>query len=225
MLSGTKRTPSEALGNTLRRHPDIRSSDVILSINSNFFRVSCDNIIAALRVVGMTLANVREIFCKKKIRLSNTPSEEVRSVDLFPHHIRFLGDGESMPYKEVVEFRSVILLPWDHALMTFYELYSMAIPLLLPKEEWIYRFIYQRGQLSVGEPLYQSVHPRWKRPRAAFGDESALQQESDGGVVQATDANGKVMSQEERESGHSYGPMTVERGLTSAKAARVGNVE
>ena len=70
-----------------------------------------------------------------------------------------------MDYSVVAQHRSLILLPWDHALMTFYELYSMAIPLFLPKVEWIYRFVYQRGQLSVGEPLYQSVHPEWKRPR------------------------------------------------------------
>jgi len=103
----------------------------------------------------------------------------------------------------------------------------MGMPLLLPKEEWIYRFIYQRGQLSVGEPLYQSVHPRWKRPKALYGiedvgkDENQNQNEGGDGKEGGGNGEGSKLSQEERESGHSYGPMTVERGLSSAKAARV----
>lgn len=83
--------------------------------------------------------------------------------------IRFLEEQESMEYSAVALFRMVILLPWDHALMTYFELYSMGMPLMLPKEDWIYRFIYQRGQLSVGEPLYQSVHPGRKlKVRATY---------------------------------------------------------
>eukprot|EP00392_Amoebophrya_sp_AT5.2_P018078 g18541.t1 len=38
----------------------------------------------------------------------------------FPFTIRFLDEKESMSYKVVAQHRSVILLPWDHALMTFY---------------------------------------------------------------------------------------------------------
>ena len=35
--------------------------------------------------------------------------------------------------------------------MSFYELYSATVPLLLPSAEWMYRLLYMRGQLSVGE--------------------------------------------------------------------------
>ncbi|CAD7972637.1 unnamed protein product [Amoebophrya sp. A120] len=120
----------------------------------------------------------------------------------FPFTIRFLDEKESMDYSVVAQHRSVILLPWDHALMTFYELYSMSVPLFLPKIEWIYRFVYQRGQLSVGEPLYQSVHPRHKRPRAKFASYD---------YPEPTDNSTNK---------ESVGPMSVQTGLSSAKAAR-----
>ena len=37
------------------------------------------------------------------------------------------------------------------ALMSFFELYSANVPLLMPSAEWMYRLLYMRGQLSVGE--------------------------------------------------------------------------
>ncbi|CAD7936528.1 unnamed protein product [Amoebophrya sp. A25] len=122
---------------------------------------------------------------------------------VFPYVMRFLDEKESMAYNVVAQHRSVVLLPWDHALMTFYELYSMNMPLFLPKIEWIYRFVYQRGQLSVGEPLYQSVHPRHRRPRAEFAayDEVQPGNNTDG-------------------SKETVGPMSPATGLSSAKAAR-----
>merc|ERR550537_109653 len=35
----------------------------------------------------------------------------------------------------------------------------MNVPLLLPGALWMYRFVYMRGQLSVGEPMYSSTMP------------------------------------------------------------------
>jgi len=35
--------------------------------------------------------------------------------------------------------------------MSFFELYSANVPLLMPSAEWMYRLLYMRGQLSVGE--------------------------------------------------------------------------
>eukprot|EP00434_Breviolum_minutum_P005952 symbB.v1.2.005249.t1/scaffold304.1/size234131/8 len=83
---------------------------------------------------------------------------------------RFMEESESLSYSEVGSFKAVVLIPWDHALMTFYELYSAGIPLLMPGAEWMYRLLYQRGQLSVGERLYQSVMPGFQPPRADFAD-------------------------------------------------------
>ena len=74
----------------------------------------------------------------------------------YPFRFHQMGEGISMKYSDIVLFKAVLLIPWDHALMTFYELYSMGIPLFMPNSNWMYRFLYQRGQLSVGEPLYQS---------------------------------------------------------------------
>ena len=47
---------------------------------------------------------------------------------------------------------SEVLLPWDHALMTYYELYSMEMPLLLPAKEWMLRW----PDCSCGAPCAAS---------------------------------------------------------------------
>eukprot|EP00439_Symbiodinium_sp_Y106_P073795 s1310_g13.t13 len=79
---------------------------------------------------------------------------------------RFMEEGESLPYAEVATFKAVALIPWDHALMTFYELYSANIPLLMPGTEWMYRLLYQRGQLSALVP------PNLQPPVAALPGEA-----------------------------------------------------
>jgi len=127
------------------------------------------------------------------------PTDESTKED-YPFTLRFLDEGESMKYEVVAQYRSIILLPWDHALLTFYELYSMGMPLFLPKVEWIYRFVYQRGQLSVGEPLYQSIHPDWARPKVLFEEQGSGRKK-----------DGKEPN---------VGPMSPATGLSSAKAAR-----
>ena len=33
-------------------------------------------------------------------------------------------------------------MPWEHALMAFFEFYSMSIPLLMPDASWSYRLIF-----------------------------------------------------------------------------------
>ncbi|CAE7672925.1 unnamed protein product [Symbiodinium sp. CCMP2592] len=86
---------------------------------------------------------------------------------------RFMEEGESLPYAEVATFKAVALIPWDHALMTFYELYSANIPLLMPGTEWMYRLLYQRGQLSVGERLYQARLPGYAAPFVEFAEADA----------------------------------------------------
>merc|ERR1719183_3200809 len=73
----------------------------------------------------------------------------------------------------------------------------MAVPLFMPKEEWIYRFVYQRGQLSVGEPLYRTVRPGHARPKAEFNED---------GISGLNDEE--------------MGTLSVQRGMNSAMAAR-----
>lgn len=112
----------------------------------------------------------------------------------YPVWFRFMEEDESIQYSEVVKYKAVTLIPWDHALMTFYELYSARIPLLLPAAEWMYRFLYQRGQLSVGERMYQSIMPGHTPPHAEFAEAEDFKEKS--------------------------GPVDPKVGMSSAKAAR-----
>eukprot|EP00439_Symbiodinium_sp_Y106_P039649 s2576_g4.t2 len=91
----------------------------------------------------------------------------------YPLKFYFLEGSESVPYAKAVSFRAIAMLPHDHALMSFYELYSTATPLLLPSAEWMYRLLYMRGQLSVGERWYQSIMPGHEPPYCEFEDPRA----------------------------------------------------
>ncbi|CAE6973173.1 unnamed protein product [Symbiodinium sp. CCMP2592] len=86
----------------------------------------------------------------------------------YPLKFYFLEGSESVPYAKAVSYRAIAMLPHDHALMSFYELYSTATPLLLPSAEWMYRLLYMRGQLSVGERWYQSIMPGHEPPYCEF---------------------------------------------------------
>lgn len=72
----------------------------------------------------------------------------------YPLQFQFVEESESIPYTKAAQYRSVAMLPHDHALMSFYELYSISIPLLMPSAEWMFRLLYMRGQLSVGALEY-----------------------------------------------------------------------
>lgn len=112
----------------------------------------------------------------------------------YPINFRFVDESESIEYREASQFKAVVLLPWDHALMTFYELYSAGMPLLMPAAEWMYRFLYQRGQLSVGERMYQAVMPGHTPPHVEFAEAESFKERP--------------------------GPPTPAAGMGSAKAAR-----
>lgn len=121
----------------------------------------------------------------------------MRFLQGLPEHpitYRFVEETESVPYKDMAGYRAVVLLPWDHALMTFYELYSAGMPLLLPAAEWMYRLLYQRGQLSVGERMYQSIMPGHTPPHVEFAEAEIFKEDP--------------------------GPPDPSVGMSSAKAAR-----
>lgn len=109
-------------------------------------------------------------------------------------HFQFVEESDSLPYSQVSLYKAVALVPWDHALMTFYELYSANMPLLMPSAVWMYRLLYQRGQLSVGERMYQSVMPGHTPPHAEFAEAEVYKEDP--------------------------GPPNPSTGLASAKAAR-----
>lgn len=118
----------------------------------------------------------------------------VQGMPEYPMDFKFVDEKESVPYQQAAQYKAVVLLPWDHALMTFYELYSAGVPLLLPAADWMYRFLYQRGQLSVGERMYQAVRPGHQPPHAEFAEEEVFKERA--------------------------GPPDPHVGLSSAKAAR-----
>eukprot|EP00429_Kryptoperidinium_foliaceum_P062109 CAMPEP_0176083718 /NCGR_PEP_ID=MMETSP0120_2-20121206/41888_1 /TAXON_ID=160619 /ORGANISM="Kryptoperidinium foliaceum, Strain CCMP 1326" /LENGTH=484 /DNA_ID=CAMNT_0017417509 /DNA_START=60 /DNA_END=1510 /DNA_ORIENTATION=+ len=96
----------------------------------------------------------------------------------FPMFFKFMEEDESIAYEDVAKYKAAVLIPWDHALMTFYELYSARVPLLLPAAEWMYRFLYQRGQLSVGERMYQAIMPGHTPPHVEFADAEEYKEKS-----------------------------------------------
>ncbi|KAF4692568.1 hypothetical protein FOZ60_013052 [Perkinsus olseni] len=101
--------------------------------------------------------------------------EEAREVpEIEVSEFEFLKEGQTMSYAEASRYKAVVLLPWDHAQMTFYELYSMEIPIFIPSEEWMYRLLYQRGQLSVGEAMYQAVRPGHRPYAVTHGEDDVF---------------------------------------------------
>lgn len=63
------------------------------------------------------------------------------------HHLRQLRDEGDASYKSIGSFRSVVFVAYEVLLMTFYELYHIAIPLFLPTLELSSFFMY-RGPVT-----------------------------------------------------------------------------
>ncbi|CAE8617243.1 unnamed protein product [Polarella glacialis] len=65
----------------------------------------------------------------------------------FPLELRMvLKATDFIPFAEMRRFRAAVLFPWDPALMAFYELYSLAGPVVfLPKSAWIFKVQQQTG--------------------------------------------------------------------------------
>lgn len=122
----------------------------------------------------------------------------LEGIPQYPLNFYFLEGTESVPYKKAASFRAVALLPQDHALMSFFELYSANVPLLMPSAEWMYRLLYMRGQLSVGERWYQSIMPGHEPPFCEF---------------------------EEVDANTTSGTPTAAWGVSAAKAARAAAVQ
>ncbi|CAK9071239.1 FHA domain-containing protein (Fragment) [Durusdinium trenchii] len=148
----------------------------------------------------------------------------------YPLNFYFLQGSESVPYKKAVSFRAAALLPQDHALMSFYELYSANLPLLLPSAEWMYRLLYMRGQLSVGERWYQAIMPNHEPPFCEFEDGRLGARTSTALPaavwVGGSEDEGFWGPPEDAESGAAEsGAPTPQWGLSAAKAARSAAVQ
>ena len=52
------------------------------------------------------------------------------------------AEGHQLILKELAEYTATVVFPWEHALMSFYEYYSMNMPLLFPVQEWCLRLVF-----------------------------------------------------------------------------------
>eukprot|EP00403_Amphidinium_massartii_P041913 CAMPEP_0178450992 /NCGR_PEP_ID=MMETSP0689_2-20121128/43433_1 /TAXON_ID=160604 /ORGANISM="Amphidinium massartii, Strain CS-259" /LENGTH=195 /DNA_ID=CAMNT_0020076521 /DNA_START=310 /DNA_END=894 /DNA_ORIENTATION=+ len=59
----------------------------------------------------------------------------------FPLRMRtVMNAADFVPFRDLHQFRAVVLFPWDPALMAFYELYALSgVALLLPAQAWMVR--------------------------------------------------------------------------------------
>ena len=108
-----------------------RSGDVLVVARTRFLWVTFDCALQQLRDPGYPLKFV--------VSNSNT----------------------SFSFDYMSSVHSVVLLPWEHALMAFYEFYSMNVPILLPTLEWTRRLIFLPGSnlASTSQTLYQTFAP------------------------------------------------------------------
>ena len=80
--------------------------------------------------------------------------------DMYPMKFTVANSDSKFSFSEMAAHRAVVLIPWEHALMAFFEFYSMSIPLLMPDAPWSYRLIFDaEGNLGCTLPLYVDVSP------------------------------------------------------------------
>eukprot|EP00929_Paragymnodinium_shiwhaense_P071072 TRINITY_DN36104_c0_g1_i1.p1 TRINITY_DN36104_c0_g1~~TRINITY_DN36104_c0_g1_i1.p1 ORF type:complete len:744 (+),score=161.80 TRINITY_DN36104_c0_g1_i1:90-2321(+) len=78
----------------------------------------------------------------------------------YPVKFVVLNSDSKMPFKELASHRAAVLVPWEHALMAFFEFYSMGVPLLLPDTPWAYRLLFDdEGNLGSTTSQYYDVAP------------------------------------------------------------------
>ncbi|CAJ1453562.1 unnamed protein product, partial [Effrenium voratum] len=80
--------------------------------------------------------------------------------DSYPIKFTIANSDSKLPFREMAAHRAVVLMPWEHALMAFFEFYSMGVPLLMPDADWSYRLIFDaEGNLGSTLPIYWDVSP------------------------------------------------------------------
>jgi len=79
----------------------------------------------------------------------------------YPVSFTVANSDSKLGFREMAAHRAVVLVPWEHALMAFYEFYSMSIPLLMPDAHWAYRLVFDAdGNLGSTTSQYLDVSPR-----------------------------------------------------------------
>jgi len=86
-------------------------------------------------------------FDKLLVSLANGAAQEPDGVFLQFRHLRDLRVSGEASYSSILSFRAVVFTPYEILLMTFYELYHVAIPLFVPRIELGAFFAY-RGPVT-----------------------------------------------------------------------------
>eukprot|EP00927_Polykrikos_kofoidii_P057170 TRINITY_DN51284_c0_g1_i1.p1 TRINITY_DN51284_c0_g1~~TRINITY_DN51284_c0_g1_i1.p1 ORF type:complete len:686 (-),score=77.98 TRINITY_DN51284_c0_g1_i1:194-2251(-) len=80
--------------------------------------------------------------------------------DGYPFTFEILNSDSKLTFKELSSRRAAVLVPWEHALMAFFEFYSMGVPLFMPDAPWAYRLLFDsEGNLGSTKRLYEDVTP------------------------------------------------------------------
>lgn len=81
--------------------------------------------------------------------------------DGYPIRFTVANSDSKLTFREMASHRAVVLVPWEHALMSFFEFYSMNVPLLMPDANWAYRLVFDAdGNLGSTTAAYLDVDPR-----------------------------------------------------------------
>ncbi|CAD7924387.1 unnamed protein product [Amoebophrya sp. A25] len=78
-----------------------------------------------------------------------------------PFDFEVLNTDSKLSFQEMGTFTAMILVPWEAALMAFYEFYSMNMPLFVPSRDMLYRTVYHaEGNLGTTKNIYHVRSPR-----------------------------------------------------------------
>lgn len=92
----------------------------------------------------------------------------------YPISFTIANTDSKLSFNEIASFRIAVMLPWEHALMAFFELYSMAVPILMPDAAWSYRLVFDNeGNLGSTTSEYWDVSPDCDRSRGCVGSHHA----------------------------------------------------
>ncbi|CAE8627079.1 unnamed protein product [Polarella glacialis] len=76
----------------------------------------------------------------------------------YPITFTIANSDSKFEFREMAAHRAVVLVPWEHALMAFYEFYSMSVPLLMPAASWAYRLVFDAdGNLGSTTSVYKDI--------------------------------------------------------------------
>eukprot|EP00928_Gymnodinium_smaydae_P047015 TRINITY_DN31357_c0_g1_i1.p1 TRINITY_DN31357_c0_g1~~TRINITY_DN31357_c0_g1_i1.p1 ORF type:complete len:653 (-),score=82.53 TRINITY_DN31357_c0_g1_i1:161-2119(-) len=84
--------------------------------------------------------------------------------DDYPVAFTVLNSDSKLSFRELAAHRLAVVVPWEHALMAFFEFYSMSMPLVMPDVPWTYRLLFDAdNNLGSTTAQYFDVDPSCDR--------------------------------------------------------------